>query len=125
MKVAVASGDGESVSRHFGRAPLYAVFTLEQGEITGTEVRSKAGHETFASAEPSADTKHRAMVGAVEDCEAVLVGGIGDGAVRAMEAQGIQVILTDEPDAARAALRYARGDLPNLTERIHRGRGRH
>ena len=125
MKIAVATADGKSVSRHFGRAPRYVVFILESGEIEGREVRSKAGHGTFTGTESSPDSKHGAMAGAIEDCEAVLVGGIGDGAVRALEARGLKVVLTDESDASRAAVRYARNELPNLTERIHRGRGRH
>jgi predicted Fe-Mo cluster-binding NifX family protein len=125
MKVAVASEDGRSVSRHFGRAPFYVVLTIDDGAILDRAVRSKAGHDTFAGAEPSPDDKHRRMAGPIADCEALIVGGMGDGAVRSMLAMGIQPVLTDESDVDQAGLRFARGDLPSLTDRVHRGRGQH
>jgi predicted Fe-Mo cluster-binding NifX family protein len=51
MKIAVVSDDGKTISRHFGRAQYYVVFTVEDGEITGSEQRDKAGHRQFAAEE--------------------------------------------------------------------------
>jgi predicted Fe-Mo cluster-binding NifX family protein len=128
MKVAVVSDDGRTVSQHFGRAEQYVVLALEDGEVAAREVRPKAGHREFAGSEvpdPGPERKHRAMTDAIADCDALLAGGMGSGAFRALESAGITPVLTDVADVIEAAVRYARGDLPNLADRLHRGRGEH
>jgi predicted Fe-Mo cluster-binding NifX family protein len=125
FKIAVASEDGRSVSRHFGRAPLYAVFTIEQGRVVTTEHRPKPGHRDFTGGSTGPADKHDAMSAVVADCRAVVAGGMGDGAAGALRAAGVEVVLTDEPDAETAALRWAAGDLPDLADRLHGGRGEH
>jgi predicted Fe-Mo cluster-binding NifX family protein len=125
IKIAVASEDGRAVSRHFGRAPLYAVFTIEQGRVVTTEHRPKPGHRDFTGGSAEPGIKHDAMSAVVADCRAVIAAGMGDGAAGAMRSRGLEVVLTDETDAEAAALRYASGDLPNLKGRMHRGRGEH
>ena len=47
MKVAVITADGQTISQHFGRAPYYAVFTVEEGQIAAKELRDKMGHRQF------------------------------------------------------------------------------
>jgi predicted Fe-Mo cluster-binding NifX family protein len=125
MKVAIVSRNGKSVTQHFGRAPYYVVVTVEDGEIVSRETRAKAGHDQFEAGDSTPDDRHDAMAGPITDCDAVIVGGMGQGAVRRLQAAGVTPILTDETDIDRAALRYARGDLPNLVERIHSRRGEH
>lgn len=49
MKIAAISDDEVAVGRHFGRAPLYVVATVENGEIINKETRDKTGHHTFAA----------------------------------------------------------------------------
>lgn len=44
MKIAVVTDDGKTVSQHFGRALYYMVVTFEDGKVTATERRDKAGH---------------------------------------------------------------------------------
>jgi hypothetical protein len=54
-----------------------------------------------------------------------VVAGIDEETVRAMavfRVCGIQVVLTDEHDAGRAALRWAQDDRPHLGGLEHRGR---
>ena len=46
MKIAIVTEDGETISQHFGRAPYYMVYTVENGQITSREKRNKAGHHT-------------------------------------------------------------------------------
>ena len=38
MKIAVVTDDQQTVSRHFGRAPYYLVFTVENGAIVSREL---------------------------------------------------------------------------------------
>lgn len=127
MKIAAVSEDGVTVSQHFGRAPFYVVVTVEEGRVEGTETRPKVGHRDFAGGvpDPGPAAKHRAMGESIADCRALLAGGMGSGAFGALQAMGIEPVLTDEADIATAALRYATGDLPNLAGRLHEGRGEH
>ncbi len=59
MKIAAVSGDGITISEHFGRAPFYVVVTVEDGKIVSRERRDKMGHAQFAG-EPQAEEAHRA-----------------------------------------------------------------
>ncbi|MFH1330659.1 MAG: NifB/NifX family molybdenum-iron cluster-binding protein [Actinomycetota bacterium] len=128
MKIAAVSEDGRIVAQHFGRAPHYVVVTVEEGLVVHRETRSKASHRDFAGAGEQAigpQARHQAMTGVIGDCQALLAGGMGSGAFSALRAAGIEPVLTDEIDIDTAAARYARGDLPNLADRLHEGRGEH
>jgi predicted Fe-Mo cluster-binding NifX family protein len=50
MKIAAVSDDGTTISHHFGRAPIYVVVTVEDGNIVSREQREKMGHRQFAQA---------------------------------------------------------------------------
>lgn len=132
MKIAAVSDDGETVSEHFGRAPYYVVLTVEDGQITATETRPKAGHHTFVDQPhpeldsegrrgygPGSQTRHQTMAQTIADCQALLARGMGWGAFESMRSYGIEPVVTDVRDIREAALRYAQGDLPNLMERLH------
>jgi predicted Fe-Mo cluster-binding NifX family protein len=47
IKIAAVSDDGQNISRHFGRATKYVVVTIENGLVTGREVRDKISHRDF------------------------------------------------------------------------------
>ncbi|MBM3694788.1 MAG: dinitrogenase iron-molybdenum cofactor biosynthesis protein [Actinobacteria bacterium] len=126
MKIAAVSEDGRTIAQHFGRAPYYVVVAVEGGEVVLRETRAKVGHRDFAGGiDPGPVAKHRAMADAIGDCAALLAGGMGSGAFTSLQAAGIEPVLTDEADIETAALRYAAGDLPNLADRLHHGRGEH
>ncbi len=140
MKIAVVTEDGQTISQHFGRAPYYLVFTVEEQSITRRELREKAGHHDFAGEHghhehsqehghhhehgehgcgPEADRKHARMIEAITDCQVVLVRGMGRGAYIAMEQAGITPIVTDIADAETAVRAYLKGSLTNHPERLH------
>jgi predicted Fe-Mo cluster-binding NifX family protein len=134
MKIAVVSSNGTSVSQHFGRASLYVVLTVEDGAVVARETRPKSGHGTFAGGEGSGSgsrrgvgpqIKHGLMADTIADCDALIAGGMGSGAMAAFRSRGIEPVLTDVRDIDEAALRLCRGDLPNLVDRVHPGRGEH
>ena len=126
MKIAAVSEDGRLVSQHFGRAPYYVEITVEEGLVVHRETRSKASHRDFSGgSDPGPGAKHSAMAQVIGDCAALLAGGMGSGAFVALRAAGIEPVLTDEIDIDTAAARYALGDLPNLADRVHQGRGEH
>lgn len=132
MKIAVASDDEVNISQHFGRAPHYVVFTVEDGKIIERETRAKAGHQTFAAHEPpklepgerhgydpGSDARHESMVEAISDCQVLIAGGMGWGAYESMREHGIETIVTDVKAIDEALELYLVGNLPNLTDRLH------
>ncbi len=132
MKIAAVSDDGKTISQHFGRAPYYLVFTIQEREIVGQERREKAGHQQFVqepydhdSAElghgfgAHSDAKHNQMIGSISDCAVVLARGMGQGAHLAMEKANIQPILTELEDAEEAVRAYIDGTLVDHPEWLH------
>jgi predicted Fe-Mo cluster-binding NifX family protein len=132
VKIAVISDDGVTISQHFGRAEMYVVLTIEDGQIVAEESRPKVGHSAFMT-QPHADldaqgrhgfgagaqSRHQQMAEAIGDCQALIAGGMGWGAQESLQQLGIEVVITDVEDARDAALRHAGGELPNLVERLH------
>jgi predicted Fe-Mo cluster-binding NifX family protein len=132
MKIAVISEDGVTISQHFGRAPLYVVATVENGKVVNKETRNKAGHGNFAGNqhhEPApgerhgydagSQSKHAQMAQSIDDCQALLAGGMGWGAYDSMKSRGIETIITDVQNIDEAVKLYIEGKLPNLMERLH------
>ncbi len=117
MKVAIPSMDGQSISAHFGRSRYFLVVEVAEGLVITREQRSNeqaSGGSREGHAHGQADHHghdHGAFARLLLDCEAVLCGGIGLGARRALEGAGLQVRVIDPAltpeDAARA---FVRGD---------------
>jgi predicted Fe-Mo cluster-binding NifX family protein len=108
------------------------VLTVEGNEIVDSETRPKAGHHSFAAQEhpklapgerhgydAGSQAKHKSMAETIADCEVLIAGGMGWGAYESLKGYGIRPIVTDVGDIREAALRCAKGDLPDLMERVH------
>jgi predicted Fe-Mo cluster-binding NifX family protein len=134
MRIAVVTDDGQTVSQHFGRARQYFVATVENGAITQHELRDKLGHDQLQGEGegshgeghghghghgPQADHRHGRMLQAVADCEAVLAGGMGQGAYQSLRARGIRPVVTDLTSVEEAVLAYASGTIVDRTDRLH------
>lgn len=132
MKIAVVTDDEKTVSQHFGRAPYYLVVTIQDGRIAGRERRDKPGHAQFGGRHRCAEDsghgrgmgvnsshKHSLMAAAIADCEAVICGGMGQGAYNSLQACGIKPVITDILGIDEAVAAYAAGTIVNLTERLH------
>ncbi len=132
MKIAFVSDNGKNVSQHFGRARYYVVVTLENDQEVNREVRDKLGHTHFAS-EPhheehqgqphgfdsGAQHRHVRMIESINDCEVLVVGGMGAGARQSLQTSGIHSILTDVLSIDDAVKAYIEGRLEDHAERIH------
>jgi predicted Fe-Mo cluster-binding NifX family protein len=132
MKIAAISDDGVHISQHFGRAEMYVVLTVEDGQILAEETRPKLGHGAFVS-QPHADldaqgrhgfgagaqSRHQQMAEAIGDCDVLIAGGMGWGAYESLKGYGIRPIVTDMLDIREAVSRLLAGDLPDLMERLH------
>lgn len=141
MKIVAVTDDGKTISQHFGRAAKYAVYTVEDGEITARELRDKVGHRQFAKEGGGhhhdrdhtsghgqgqghgfghhAEEKHRRMFETIKDCDVLLARGMGRGAYMGLEQAGIKPVVTDIPDIEQAAQAVIDGSIVDFTDRLH------
>ncbi|HNT25026.1 MAG TPA: NifB/NifX family molybdenum-iron cluster-binding protein [Anaerolineales bacterium] len=132
MKIAAITDDGQTISQHFGRAALYLVATVEDGQIVNRELREKMGHSHFANQphheeqpgqphgmDPASHNKHLQMAEAIADCEALLCRGMGMGAYESMKARGIRPVVTDIAIIDDAVMAYVAGDIVDQVEKLH------
>jgi len=132
MKIAVISDDEKTISQHFGRAPLYIVVTVEEGEVIGKETRAKTGHHTFAAHhhpdlapgerhgyDAGSQVRHESMAETISDCRVLIAGGMGWGARESLKEYGIETIVTDVENIDEAVRLYLEGKLVNQTELLH------
>ncbi len=133
MKVAIVTNNGQTISQHFGRASHYAIYTIENGEVTHSELRERhTGHNAQQQHHSEhehqngeyhgigQDDKHDAMAREIADCQVLIAGGMGRGAYQRFFENGINVIMTDITDINKAVETYIKGELKNLyTERTH------
>jgi predicted Fe-Mo cluster-binding NifX family protein len=130
MKIAVVSDDGENISQHFGRAQQYVVVTVENGHIEKREVRDKLGHMHFEGQQgheedrehhhgPEAEHRHDPMMEPIADCEVLIAGGIGGGAMQSLLSRNIRPVMTDIRSIDDAVKAFVEGRLENRAERIH------
>ena len=135
MKIAVISEDGATISQHFGRAPYYVVFNIEDNKIIAREQRAKLGHSHFAGEsqsenahhdpanghgfDPASQARHTNMLEAISDCESLLAGGMGNGAYMSLKAANIKPIITDIQNIEEAIQAYIQGTIVDHPERLH------
>lgn len=143
MKIAVVTDDGQTISRHFGRAKFYAVYTVENGEITHREQVDKPAHgrhaRSNAKQQPNVNLHeggdhahgtghgtghnhnhdHADMVNPVRDCDIVLARGMGYGAHNGLSAAGIRPIITDIASIEDAVMACANNTIVDHPEKLH------
>ena len=107
MKIAIPTL-GESVNQHFGRSEDFTVFDVEEGKIVGKEIISAAGfhhqHDHLADLLNSAGAT------------VIITGGIGPGAISALQDVGFEVLTGATGEAQIVAELYALGEF---SEHIH------
>lgn len=95
MKIAVTYENG-MVFQHFGHTERFKVYTIENGQITGTQVLNTNG------------SGHGALTGFLSELsvDTLICGGIGAGAQNALAAAGIKLYggVSGDADAAVNAL---------------------
>lgn len=108
-KIVFPTDDGETISRHFGRAAYFQVVTLAAG--TEPEIESRS------AATPGGD--HGGKFAIVQDCDVLIGAGMGDSALNRLQAMGLQVILTGEKRIADALAHFQAGSLTHDPRRAH------
>ena len=103
MKIAIPTNDGINISAHFGRCREFLIFEATNGQAKLIETRINAGCHEHGSGPSDGDAEHHShsgFVDALRDCETVLCSGIGAGAVEALKAGGIAVVLVQAAGSA-------------------------
>lgn len=123
VRIAAVTEDGERLSAHFGMAPLYRVFTIEDEQIVAEEVRQKPHHlhhphEGDHEHSHSRAHSHADMFAPLRDCQVLLAGGMGEPAYRKALDAGLQVVLTGG-SIREAVMAYLQGTLESEPRRIH------
>jgi predicted Fe-Mo cluster-binding NifX family protein len=115
MKIAIPTNDGINISAHFGRCREFLIFEVRNGQVKLIETRANAGcheHESGSSESGSKTHSHSGFVETLRDCETVLCGGIGAGAVAALKTGGIPVVLVEaDGSAEQIATAFQSGTL--------------
>ena len=84
MKIATPTNDGINISAHFGRCREFLIFEVQNGQVKLIETRINAGCHEHGSGSSDGGVQQHSHSGFVErlrDCDTVLCGGIGAGAV--------------------------------------------
>jgi predicted Fe-Mo cluster-binding NifX family protein len=125
VKIAAVTEDGLQLSSHFGMAPEYRVYHVEEGQVAAEETRPKPHHAHHPGSSPAETHSHRStpghedMFAPIRDCQVLLVGGMGTPAFEKALASGLEVVLAGgEIQAALNA--YLRGELKSDPRRVHR-----
>ena len=100
MRIAVTYEDGQ-VFQHFGHTEQFKVYEVEDGKVVSSEVigTEGAGHEALATL----------LSG--KEIDALICGGLGGGAMAALEANGIEVVAGVKGDTDAAVEAYLKGEL--------------
>ncbi len=100
MKIAVTCENGQ-VFQHFGHTPGFAVFEVKDGKILSEKMLSSgsSGHGALAT------------LLALEQVELLICGGIGGGAINALNDAGIKVVGGASGGVREAAQGYIDGTL--------------
>ena len=102
MKIAVTYENG-NVFQHFGHTEQCKIYDVEDGKVVSSKVMGSdgAGHEALATL-----LENRAI-------DVLICGGIGPGAVAALEDCGIELCAGASGSADEAVEAYLRGELKN------------
>ncbi len=137
MKIATVSDDGVTISRHFGKAPLYVVCSVENGKITAREQRVRGAANTCACNHgttqgenchqegqhrhnnPVSQHKHTSMADAIADCNVIIARGMGYGAYVSLKNRNLDAVITDVAHIDQAVKMYLDGKLINYMEQLH------
>ena len=120
QKIAVVTENGRQVSSHFGMAPAYQVYSVEDGRVVAEEQRLKpyhAHHPDHTRAHAGHDL-HEDMFAPIHDCQVLICGGMGTPAYQKALAAGLDVVLAGG-DMRAAVDDFLLGQLTSDPRRIH------
>lgn len=117
MKIAFPSSDGETISTHFGSAPIYTVLTLENHKVIEIEHRQNKGASQHNH---QIVNRNHNKFDILQDCQILIAGGMGENAIKRLGKMGITVFLVKENNIQEAVELFLIGKLSHEETRIHR-----
>jgi len=106
----IATADGISVCAHLARCSAIVILRIENGKVISRSARSRASGPCG---------NHGSFIDLLDGCQAVICGGIGQGAVNSLAANGIEPIVVAEPLSIEdAAAGYLAGSLVTTNKRV-------
>ncbi|HEX8985671.1 MAG TPA: NifB/NifX family molybdenum-iron cluster-binding protein [Bryobacteraceae bacterium] len=110
MRLAVGTADNSTVCEHLARSAAFVVLEIVDGKIASRSVRER---------ETGACGNHKSFVEMLAGCEAVLCGGIGEGAARSLSANGIRpVVAAEKHSIDEAVTLFLEGKLTTTSDFI-------
>ena len=108
-RIAIATTDGISVCDHLARSTAFLILEVQEGAIVSG---------TFRSRPTDTCGNHAGFVEMVAGANAVMCGGIGQGAADMLAANGIEVLVLDGPYSIDEAVNgFLAGSLKLTGER--------
>ena len=100
MKIAVTYDNG-TIFQHFGRTENFKVYEIEDGKVVSSEVIGSNG------------IGHGALAGLLrdQDIQVLICGGLGGGAMNALQSAGIDVVAGASGSADEAVDAWLKGEL--------------
>lgn len=129
MKIAVATNDNLKVAGHVGRCKAFLVFETEEKKILNKVIRINSftnhgqhghHHHEHNHGEGHGHGHHNLIEG-LKDCDVLIFNHGGWRLINDLKANNIEPILTDEPIAEEAVLKYLRGELVINEENVCQG----
>ena len=135
MKIAFVSNNGQTISRHFGRARNFIVISVADEGITDRKTipkssqcnaqsrqRRQHGHASETRGRgfgPHAGAAHQKLFTLITDCDMVVSRGMGRGAWTGLQQRGIDPIITDIVEIDEAVQAILDNTMVNHTEKLH------
>jgi predicted Fe-Mo cluster-binding NifX family protein len=114
MKIAVPSNDRKTLCPHFGRTEGFLIFQTSNQQVLTTEYRPNTftqhvmGQEHHHHQEPHS---HNRILNALEDCEAVIAGGMGHRLQQDLIQSGKEIYITSQSEALTAVTLFLQNKL--------------
>lgn len=103
MRIAVPTKHGNLIDSHFGHCKYYCIFTIKDGKVIDKKI--------LESPQGCGCKSNIASDLAKRDVTLMLAGGIGDGAMKKLTEQGIDVIRNCEGDVDVLVENYLVGNV--------------
>jgi predicted Fe-Mo cluster-binding NifX family protein len=117
MKIAIASNNGITIQRHFGRTRQYVVATIDDRQEVAREVRPI--DVRYIHEQDHHRHHHGSLLEPIVDCEVLIANGMGAPMARHADASGVRLILTDERLVDDIVASFAAGTLQHHPELAH------
>ncbi len=119
MKVCFPTDEGLILSRHFGQALYFKVYTLEDNQVAAVELRPKAHHSQGEHGHAQGIHPGQLMFETIADCQVLICGGMGAPAYNRAIAAGMEVFLTAETSIDEALKAFQDGKLVSELGLMH------